>query len=161
MLRVAKAADLPEIMEIERQPGFEHLVGRSTLEFHTRAMADPDHAYLVGLAPDGRIEGFAILRDVENPQHNTCLKRLAVRVPGSGFGKPFLGDVIAWVFENTETHRLWLDHIITNDRARHVYEENGFVREGISREAYALPGGSRIDLAVMSILRREWLARHD
>lgn len=161
MLRVAKAADLPEIMEIERQPGFEHLVGRSTLEFHTRAMADPDHAYFVGLAPDGRIEGFAILRDVENPQHNTCLKRLAVRVPGNGFGKPFLGDVIAWVFENTETHRLWLDHIITNDRARHVYEENGFVREGISREAYALPGGSRIDLAVMSILRREWLARHD
>lgn len=157
MLRLATADDLPVIMEIERQPGFEHLVGRSSAEFHTRAMADPDYIYLVGLHATAAIEGIAILRDLENPQHNTCLKRLAVRTPGSGFGKPFLKEVIDWVFMNTETHRLWLDHIITNDRARHVYEENSFVREGVSREAYELPDGSRTDLAVMSILRHEWL----
>jgi RimJ/RimL family protein N-acetyltransferase len=59
---------------------------------------------------------------------------------------------------NTRTHRFWLDHIVTNDRARHVYEINGFRREGISREAYVLPDDTRVDLAVMSILRPEWVA---
>jgi diamine N-acetyltransferase len=158
-LRPATPADLPKIMEIERQPGFENFVGRSSAEFHARAIVDPDYAYLVGLNADGVIAGFAILRDLTNPMGNTCLKRLAAQTPGSGFGKPVLLEIIEWVFTQTNTHRFWLDHIITNDRARHVYEQSGLTREGISRQAYALPDGTRVDLAVMSILRREWLSR--
>lgn len=157
-LRLAISTDLPEIMEIERRPGYETLVGRSSAEFHARAMADEDYAYLVGLDADDVIAGIAILRDLENPMGNTCLKRLAVRTPGMGFGKPFLLEVIEWAFSQTRTHRFWLDHIITNDRARHVYEQCGLTREGISRQAYALPDGPRVDLAVMSILRPEWLS---
>lgn len=160
-LRIATSADLKTIMEIERQPGFENFVGRSSAEFHARAIADPDHAYLVGLDTDGVIAGFAILRDIGNPMGNTCLKRLAALRPGGGFGKVFLAEVIDWVFAQTETHRFWLDHIISNDRARHVYERNGFVREGIFREAYALPDGTRVDLAVMSLLKPEWRLRQN
>ncbi|MBL0370711.1 GNAT family N-acetyltransferase [Rhizobium sp. KVB221] len=158
-IRRAGPPDITAFMEIERQPGFEHLVGRSSAEFHARVIDDTDYAYLAGLTDDGAIAGIAILRDLENPQGNILLKRLAVLTPGSGFGKPFLREVIGWVFTNTPAHRLWLDHIITNDRARHVYEQSGFVREGVFRQAYELPDGSRTDLAVMSILRPEWLAR--
>jgi RimJ/RimL family protein N-acetyltransferase len=158
-LRLATPADLPEIMEIERQPGFENFVGRSSAEFHARAIVDPDCAYLVGLNADGVIAGFAILRDLTNPMGNTCLKRLAVRTPGGGLGKPFLLEVIGWAFTQTNTHRFWLDHIISNDRARHVYEQSGLTREGIFRQAYALPDGTRVDLAVMSILMPEWFSR--
>lgn len=157
-LRRATAADLGAIMAIERQPGYEHLVGRSSADFHARVIDDADHAYLVGLAGDGMIGGFGILRDLTNAQGNTCLKRFAVAAAGQGFGKRLLADIIDWVFSETRTHRFWLDHIITNDRARHVYEVNGFRREGISRQAYVLPDGSRVDLAVMSILKPEWLA---
>ena len=160
-LRLATPADLPEIMEIERQPGFENLVGRSSAEFHARAIVDPDYAYLAGLDANSVIAGFAILRDLTNPMGNTCLKRLAARTPGSGFGKPFLLEVIAWAFMQTNTHRFWLDHIITNDRARHVYERSGLTREGIFRQAYALPDGTRIDLALMSLLRPDWEATSD
>jgi RimJ/RimL family protein N-acetyltransferase len=159
VLRIATSSDLHTIMEIERLPGFEHFVGRSSAEFHTSAMADPDYAYLVGLDDSQTIAGIAILRDLTNPQGNTCLKRLAVLSPGTGFGKPFLGEIIGWVFTHTGAHRLWLDHIITNDRARHVYEQSGFVREGIFRQAYTMPNGDRTDLAVMSILRPEWQTR--
>ena len=146
-------------MAIERMPGYEHLVGRSSADFHARVIDDPDYIYLVGLAADGTIFGIAILRDLTNAQGNTCLKRFAVTTPGQGFGKRFLSEVIDWVFEHTRTHRFWLDHIITNDRARHVYEGNGFVREGISRQAYVLPDETRVDLAVMSILKPEWSAK--
>jgi RimJ/RimL family protein N-acetyltransferase len=158
-LRRATAADLDAIMTIERMPGYEHLVGRSSADFHARVINDPDYAYLVGLREDGTIGGIAILRDLSNAQGNTCLKRFAVASAGQGFGKRMLPEVITWVFTNTRTHRFWLDHIITNDRARHVYEGAGFVREGVSRQAYVLPDETRIDLAVMSILRPEWLAK--
>ena len=157
-LRRATAADLDAIMAIERLPGYEHLVGRSSADFHARVIDDPDHAYLVGLLEDGTIGGFGILRDLTNAQGNTLLKRFAVAVPGTGFGKRLLAEIIGWVFDNTRTHRFWLDHIITNDRARHVYERAGFRREGIFREAYVLPDETRVDLAVMSILKSEWHA---
>jgi RimJ/RimL family protein N-acetyltransferase len=158
LIRRATAADLPRIMEIERMPGYEHLVGRSSADFHARVIDDPDHAYLVGFADDGSTAGFGILRDLTNAQGNTCLKRFAVASPGEGFGKRLLAEIVDWVFENTLTHRFWLDHIITNERARRVYEANGFLREGISRQAYVLPDETRVDLAVMSILKPEWSA---
>jgi RimJ/RimL family protein N-acetyltransferase len=160
MLRLANADDIAAIMEIERQPGFEDFVGRSSAEFHARALTDPDYAYLVGEDGIGTIAGFAILRDLANPMGNIYLKRIAVRTPGSGFGQPFLSSVIDWVFSETSNHRFWLDHFVTNHRARHVYERCGMIHEGIYREAYQFPDGGRADLGVMSILRHEW-AEHD
>jgi RimJ/RimL family protein N-acetyltransferase len=159
MLRLATADDIATIMEIERSPGYDQLVGRSSAEFHARAIVDPDHVYLVGLKDDVTIGGFGILRGVSDIMGNLTLKRIAVARPGEGFGKSLLVEIIDWVFENTRTHRFWLDHIITNDRAAHVYQSCGFQREGVMRQAYALPDGTRIDLALMSILRPEWEAR--
>ena len=156
-LRRATSDDIPAIMAIERQPGFEQFVGRSSAEFHARAFDDADYAYLVGLDADGAIGGFGILRGLSDTMGNVTLKRFVVAAPGRGFGTALLREIIDWVFTNTTTHRLWLDHIITNDRARHVYEQCGFRREGVMREAYAMPtDGTRIDLALMSILRPEW-----
>ena len=156
MLRLATADDIADIMAIERRPGYDQLVGRSSAEFHARAIVDPDHAYLVGLRDDGTIGGFAILRGGTDIMGNLTLKRIAVASPGEGFGKAMLLEIIDWVFETTQIHRFWLDHIITNDRAAHIYESCGFQREGVMRQAYALPDGARIDLALMSILRPEW-----
>jgi diamine N-acetyltransferase len=153
MLRLATADDIADIMAIERSPGYDQLVGRSSAEFHARAIIDPDYVYLLGLREDGTIGGFGILRGITDIIGNLTLKRFAVAAPGEGFGKKLLLEIIGWVFANTQAHRLWLDHIITNDRAAHVYECCGFQREGVMREAYALPDGTRIDLALMSVLR--------
>jgi diamine N-acetyltransferase len=157
MLRLATADDIADIMAIERSPGYDQLVGRSSAQFHARAVVDPDYVYLVGLKDDGTIGGFGILRGVTDIMGNLTLKRIAVASPGKGFGKALLLEITDWVFRNTQTHRFWLDHIITNDRARHVYESCGFQQEGVMRQAYALPDGTRIDLALMSILRPEWV----
>ena len=159
MLRLATAGDIADIMAIERSPGYDQLVGRSSAEFHARAIVDPDYAYLVGLRDDGTIGGFGILRGITDLMGNLTLKRIAVVTPGQGFGKRLLLEIINWVFQNARTHRFWLDHIITNDRAAHVYESCGFQREGVMRQAYALPDSTRVDLALMSILRPEWEGR--
>ena len=158
-LRRATSDDIAAIMAIERQPGFEQFVGRSSAEFHARAIDDPDYAYLAGLGVDDAIGGFGILRGLSDTMGNVTLKRFAVASPGKGFGQTLLREIIDWVFPNTQAHRFWLDHIITNDRARHVYEQCGFRREGVMREAYAMPDdGTRVDLALMSLLRPEWEA---
>ena len=144
-------------MAIERQPGYEHLVGRSSAEFHARAIADPDYAYLVGLDAGRAIGGFGILRGLSEIMGNVTLKRIVVVSPGGGFGKSMLREIIDWTFTDTATHRLWLDHLVSNERARRVYEQCGFQREGVMREAYVMPtDGRRVDLALMSLLRPEW-----
>jgi len=156
MLRLATVDDIADIMAIERSPGYDQLVGRSSAAFHARAIVDPDYVYLVGLRDDGTIGGFGILRGVADIMGNLTLKRIAVASPGEGFGKALLLAIIDWVFGNTSTHRFWLDHIITNHRAAHVYESCDFQHEGVMRQAYALSDGARVDLALMSILRPEW-----
>ncbi len=156
-LRRATSEDIAAIMAIERLPGYEALVGRSSAEFHARAITDPDYAYLVGVDGDGIVCGFGILRGLTDTMGNVTLKRIAVAAPGAGFGKAMMRKIVDWTFENTAAHRFWLDHIITNDRARHVYEQCGFRREGVMRDAYVLPtDGRHVDLALMSLLKTEW-----
>ena len=144
-------------MQTERLPGYDRFVGRWPEQDHRRAMAGPDHIYLIGMAGDAPA-GFVMLKDVTEPHGNVCLKRIAVAAPGQGFGHRFLAAVVDWIFANTATYRLWLDVAVTNSRARHVYERQGFHLEGTMRQAFDRPDG-RIDLLLMSLLRPDWTAR--
>jgi len=54
-LRLAAAADLAAIMAIERGPGFERFVGRSSIEEHQGLMASANHVYFVGTSISGAI----------------------------------------------------------------------------------------------------------
>jgi diamine N-acetyltransferase len=153
----ATPSDLPFIMETERLPGFDKMVGRWTADQHKAAYSKPSYAYLIGTEIGGEAFGFAIIRDLDDPHGNVCLKRIATVSPGRGYGTPFLGMVLDWVFREATAYRVWLDVLADNDRAQHVYMRGGFTKEGLLRRAYKLPDESRIDLILMSILRPEWL----
>jgi RimJ/RimL family protein N-acetyltransferase len=159
VLRRAGRDDLAFIMTTERRPGFELMVGRWSRDAHLRCLTAPSYAYLIGARADGEPAGFAILRDLDDPHGNVCLKRIAVAEPGRGFGGAFLGGVVDWAFHQTEAHRVWLDVLADNARARHVYSTHGMNEEGRLRGAYQLPDGGRVDLVVMSLTRPEWAAR--
>src|SRR5262245_47261124 len=158
-LRVANLSDLPFIMATERMLEFDRMVGRWAEDEHRAALARTNHAYLLGINAAGRPGAFSIIRDIDDAHGNACLKRFAVKNPGRGFGSQFLGLVVNWVFAETRTHRLWLDVLSDNARARHVYFSQGFMEEGVLRSAYKLPDESRIDLILMSLTRPEWLGR--
>jgi len=53
-------------------------------------------------------------------------------------------------FDNTPVHRLWLDVLVENPRAKRVYECHGFTQEDVFRQSFVLPGGGRTDCAVLS-----------
>ena len=160
-LRPATLADLNAIMAIERTPGFERFVGRSSQAEHRAMMASSNYAYFVGEAADGAIAAFAILRDLEDAHGNLYLKRIAVARPDEGVGGAFFGLVVAWAFAHTAAHRFWLDCFADNARAQRVYEKLGFSRDGVLRQAYRAPDGRRLDLTMMALTRPQWMARTD
>jgi RimJ/RimL family protein N-acetyltransferase len=157
-LRRAFADDLGAIMAIERMPGFERWVGRSSESEHREMMAGASYAYLVAES-SGAIVAFAILRDLHDPHGNLYLKRIAVAQTDAGLGSAFLALIAAWAFGHERVHRFWLDCFAHNLRAQRVYEKLGFAREGLLREAYLGADGVRRDLTLMSLTRPRWAVR--
>jgi RimJ/RimL family protein N-acetyltransferase len=155
-LRRAARPDIEAIMAIERRPGFESLISRSSFAEHEAMLASREYAYFVGLDPQQAIVAFAILRDLEDRYGNLYLKRVAVFEPNSGVGFAFLQALANWAFRETAAHRFWLSTFDSNVRAQRVYEKLGFTRDGVLREAYLGADGRRRDLTMMALLRPEW-----
>lgn len=158
-LRQATADDIPFIMASERLPVVAPFVSHWDEARHRTGIEGRDMAYLIGGRGGDEPEGFAMLGDLRERNGNVCLYRIVAVHPGSGFGAPFLAAVVDWAFRETTVHRLWLDVVTGNERARHVYEKAGFVFEGVLRQSYIATTGQREDLAIMSMLRPEWEAR--
>lgn len=155
-IRPAGPVDIPAIMAIERTPGFETYVGRSEWAQHEAMMAAADCRYIM-LEDEAGPLGFAILQGVGAASGVVYLKRIAISVPGNGLGKQFLAELINRTFIEFHAEKFWLDAFETNARARHVYATCGLHFDGVLREHYPLADGTRANLVIMSILKREWL----
>ncbi len=157
LIRPATEADIPAIMDIERTEGFDAYVGRSERAQHEALMASAECRYIMLEDETGPV-GFAILQGAGTANGIVYLKRIAIRSPGKGLGKWFLSELIRLSFEAYGAEKFWLDAFETNERARHVYAACGLQHDGLLREHYPLADGTRANLVVMSVLKREWLA---
>ncbi|MHB1431760.1 MAG: GNAT family N-acetyltransferase, partial [Streptosporangiaceae bacterium] len=63
--------------------------------------------------------------------------------------------LLRYGFERLGLHRISLDVLDFNPRARRVYANLGFVTEGVLREEHRW-GDEWIDVTIMSMLAREW-----
>ena len=126
------------------------------MEEHQVALGNPNVLHLLALDKrDNRLIGFAILTGLPNPNYRIELKRLVITDKGKGYGKGTLSLIKSLTFGQLGAHRLWLDVRSNNPRARHVYESEGFVVEGILRESVYL-NGQYLSLSVMSVLENEF-----
>ncbi len=158
-LRPALPADIGAMMAIERSPDYEFYVARSEEEGHRAMLSSPSHACRVGVGDRSAVEAFAIVRGLDDPHLNLYLKRIAVARPGLGVGTAFLGLVLDEAFGPLGAERFHLDCFADNLRAQRSYEKLGFTPDGVMRQAYRLADGTRADLIMMAILKREWEAR--
>jgi diamine N-acetyltransferase len=156
--RNATQADIAQICALERLPEFRAMVGSWPEDQHMRMLADPDAVYIVAEDQAGRVAGFAILRGLFSEHRQVELKRLVVRTPNQGIGRRLLTEVADRAFGEYSAHRLFLDVFLTNDRARHVYEDFGFCKEGIMRDAIYRDGAYH-SLVLMSLLETEYRCR--
>jgi RimJ/RimL family protein N-acetyltransferase len=116
-------ADIPEVMRIERMPGYEATVGRFEADEHARQMASGNVRY-VGLRDGAGLAGFVILQELDQP--TVLLRRIAVSLQDGGVGSWLVGAVMDWVFGETDAEGLKLDVALNNPRGRFVYERQGF-----------------------------------
>jgi diamine N-acetyltransferase len=149
-LRATTEPDLPFVLRAERATDF---VRHWPIEEHRAILADP-HAAHWTVEHDGRTAGFLILRGLGTPDRSVELKRLVIAEPGRGLGHLTLRLLKTVAFERLAAHRLWLDVMEHNERARHLYASEGFSVEGTMREAIRVGDRFR-DLVVMSILEHE------
>ncbi len=158
-IRPAGAADIDAIMGVERTRGFEAFVGRSEEAEHRAMLAAPGFAYRIGLGEGGEALAFAILSGLGDRHGNLYLKRIAAVLPGEGIGTAFLALVLGEAFGALGAWRFHLDCFADNSRAQRAYAKLGFTRDGLLRQAYRRPDGTRTDLVLMALLKPEWEAR--
>jgi len=109
--------------------------------------------------------GEIVLNDIDEHSRNASL-RLALRPGqrGRGFGGEAISLVLAYAFapapQGLGLHRVSLDVLSINPRARILYESLGFVEEGRLREAHR-DGDFWCDAIVMAILEDDYRAAHE
>jgi RimJ/RimL family protein N-acetyltransferase len=155
-LRRANAADIEAIMEIERQPGYERLVGRWTRAEHERNLAQPGFFYLVHNDAEGRPDAFFALSGLGNHDGDAWMNRMILRDPGQGLGSKLLPRVMQLVFEGFGAQKFWLRVAPYNERAIRLYRQCGFHDEKLLPKAGRRPDGEQIDLLLMSIEWEVW-----
>lgn len=154
-LRRTEINDLPFVLETETDPDNAPFIGQWTFQQHLDALTNEDMLHLIIENKQGDKVGYVILTGFLDSNKAVCIKRITNMIKGQGYGKEAMKLIIKWVFENTETHRIWLDVKDFNHRARHVYESVGFFFEGTLRDSFF--NGERFEsLSVMSILRHEY-----
>ena len=157
-LYVATAEDVAAIMQLERTPGYEGLVGRWDRERHLAEVAMPSSRYLLSRS-NGDIDGFVLFQGLDDRNLRVHLKRTAVADAGQGLGTRLLSAAIDWLFTATDANRLDLEVFVDNTRARRAYEKLGFLTEGVLRDWIRMQDGKFRTMALMSLLRREWSGR--
>jgi RimJ/RimL family protein N-acetyltransferase len=148
--RKAVEADADWLAECDRDPEVRPWISGGDASGHRARIASDTHLTLV-LEDAGRLVGYALITDLDDPHANRQIQRLVVARRGQGYGRSLLDAAVGVCFGLLGAHRCWLDALSHNARALAVYRRYGFVEEGTRRESYYLNGRYR-DMTVLSLL---------
>ena len=148
--------DVDFVLSAEQSAENRSLVSQWARARHLAALTSEDLSHLIieNIADGSRV-GYIILAGLADANQSIEFRRIVVTEKGRGYGKEALRMVKKLAFEELKAHRLWLDVKEHNVRARHVYESEGFVAEGVLRECVKTEAGFE-SLVVMSMLRGEY-----
>ena len=160
-LRPTMSSDIEFVLSLERDPANLPFITPWERTQHEAAIRFPDfrHFIIEGGASFQAV-GFAILIGCKSPNQSLELKRMVVQNKGAGFGRAALREVKKVAFDDLHAHRLWLDVKTANTRAKALYDSEGFVVEGVLREAVRTDAGFA-SLVVMSMLKPEFARRRE
>ncbi len=148
--------DLDFVLSAEQSSDNRRFVTVWTREQHLGALTSGDLSHLIiENTADGRRVGYLILAGLADANQSIEFRRIVVTEKGKGYGKEALRLVKKLAFAELKAHRLWLDVKEHNVRARHLYECEGFVAEGVLRECIKADVGFE-SLVIMSMLSSEY-----
>ena len=159
LLRRAEESDLEYILGLE----YDHENIRYIYPFDREEQLEVIHGadtmdVIVVEKETGEEAGYFMVKDIKSRDMALELTHVIIGKKGRGYGHEALKLMKRWAFEELKFHRVWLDCKEYNDRALHLYEAEGFKREGIIRECL-LTHGVFENLVVLGILDREYFSR--
>lgn len=160
ILRPTDENDLEFVVRIESEASKAGVVTSQSLAEHEKYLTDEDVRHLI-VEADGKAVGYLILAGLQDAENETIeLRRIVIIEKGKGYGRQALKSAKKMAFEELNAHRLWLDVIDFNERARKLYESENFQVEGVWRDRYkAKDGNGRESLIFMAILRNEYFKK--
>lgn len=177
-LRPIEARDADRLWESVQDPEGMRLTGttatftREQIEQWTATVADRpgryDWAVTPGAVRDGQqvsdeLIGEIVLNEVDPDAGSANLRlQMLPDYRGRGYGREAIIEVLRFAFDADEgphLHRVGLDVLSINPRARALYGSIGFREEGVLRDVYR-DGDGWADATVMSILEDEFRAVH-
>jgi RimJ/RimL family protein N-acetyltransferase len=150
-VRAATDADVAFLVAAQSAPHARGFVLAATDEQVRAALINPDRATFV-FTDDGEPAGMVLLSYFPDAPWLVELRRIVVTRPGRGIGTHALRWTIAHAFEERNAHRISLDVVETNDRARRLYERCGFIHEGTQRDGYRSDDGHYGNLCSYGLL---------
>ena len=148
--------DLDFVLSAEQSAENRSFVTIWSHEQHLDALNNEDlRSLIIENITDGSRVGYVILAGLADINRSIEFRRIVVTEKGKGYGREALRLVKQIAFKELKAHRLWLDVKEHNVRARHLYESEGFVAEGVLRECIKGEAGFE-SLVVMSMLSSEY-----
>lgn len=154
VLRPTLASDLDFVIASEHADENVPFVIAWMREQHELALSNKDIAHWI-IEHQGERIGYIILAGLAQEHHSIELRRIVVTDKDKGYGRQVLRLIKQMVFDKLGAHRLWLDVKERNARARHLYESEGFILEGVLRECIKI-GNTFESLFVLSLLQSEY-----
>ncbi len=112
--------------------------------------------YGIYLKDSNKLIGTCQLHSI-SPLHNNAELQIRIgdkKERNKGYGTEVVKLLIDFAFDKLHLHRIHLHVFSTNSRAIRTYEKNGFIKEGLLREA-ALINNQYIDIMLMGILNKK------
>jgi diamine N-acetyltransferase len=155
-VRPATVDDVDFIVAAHDAPHARGLIHRPSLEMVREGLDRQDRAAFVVTDGTERV-GVVVLgyEPQEPPLWIVEFRRLVMTSQGQGFGKFAVGWVIDWSFNHLGAHRIWLNVLQSNKRARRLYERAGFMFEGTWRDGFRAEDGRYSNLCFYGLLKTD------
>jgi len=159
-LRRAEEADLTYILQLQQKSeNRPHIVPYGE-EAQLSALKKNGNTMnlVVEEKADATPVGYLFLDRLKDPFGEVEWTHVIIDKKGVGYGRETLKLLKKWSFGVKKYHRAYIDCKEENERALHLYESEGLVREGVKRE-YLFYDGKYENLVLLGILEREYAAR--
>ena len=135
-LRRAEIADIDYIINLEYAEDNLPFIVPFDRDFHeniiTKGEASMD--VIVEEVSTGEAVGYFLVAGLNTEAKEMEWTHVIIGKKGLGYGHEAMKLIKQWCFGVQKFHRAWLDCKDYNERALHLYESEGMVREGLIRE---------------------------
>ena len=159
-LRRAVEADLDFIMDLEYAEDNLPFIVPFDRDFHTNVITKGEASMdvIVEEVATGEPVGYFLVAGLKTEAKEMEWTHVIIAKKGMGYGHEAMQLIKKWCFVVKKVHRAWVDCKDYNERALHLYESEGMVREGLIRETI-ITNGKYENLVILGILDREYEAR--